>query len=841
MKKRDNINLKIRQCQIHLITILILFMTFHYLLFAVLLKSVSVLKLWRDGIMILIFALELLKGKGLKRDITFAVDIVFLTLNVIYIVLAPNIFPALNVARVYIVPFMLFHAVKNLDPTPQEVSTLLKRLMVCITICCVYGLVQAYVLGPGFLVKIGYENTNGVLSHTYFLSNYNGSAVGREVQRVVSTFSSANVCAFYLCSAFIIFLFSREKVQVKAAAYYGFMFLVFATVVLTFSRSCWLAIAVALILFGIKQIYKFVVNGWKAVAVLAALVVVAIIAMPPLQRALLHIIKSSFSGSDTSVLNHFSTLTKGADAVAANPWGLGLGANGPRALNYGPSNLVESSFFLMAFEYGVFGAVVYFFKYVFLAVKAVQNRRKSKTESMLSLCLLTFIAVAYFNIPYVQEIECTSLILIVLAYLNSTLEKKDCTASSQIAPEQASSKEETMDLKEFCKMCLGIVKRIPLLISQFFPRSKDIYIFGAWYGQKFSDNSRAVYQYAVSHTDKTCFWICNNKELYKKMKAEGYPALMMYSPKGIYYQLRACVAVSTTGAIDFWRELLGGCVHVELWHGVGGGKKIGFDDRKHQEFAKSFRYKVYSWMEKNALRKHYFVCTSDTMKEVFKTAFLIPDDHFIYAGQARNDMFYDESYQPATVSREEFGGKYVIAYMPTHRKDGQEKMEMSRILDLDAIEAFCEKHDAIFLIKKHFYHAAEVENLEKYPHIMDISSRQLDTNELLLTVDYLISDYSSVATDYLLLNRPVSYYCYDYDDYVSSDREMYWDFDTVIAGKRLTTFEELMNEMKQVIDEGIDVGADHRKRVRDMFYAPACQCSAADKIMNQIEDLLEKQ
>jgi len=393
-----------------------------------------------------------------------------------------------------------------------------------------------------------------------------------------------------------------------------------------------------------------------------------------------------------------------------------------------------------------------------------------------------------------------------------------------------------MGINELVKTCLGTVKRIPLLLSQLSVRSQNIYIFGAWYGEKFSDNSRAMYLYALEHSGKKCFWICKNKQLYTRLKQAGLPVLRVYSPKGIYYQLRAGVAFSTTGIVDFCRELMGGCTHVELWHGIGG-KKVGFDDKFFCETALSPRCRFYAWLEKRALGKRYFIAPSPEMKRIFQSAFRIKDDHFIYAGQPRNDMFYDKDYPMQTISREEFGGKKILLYMPTHRKEGAQQMDIAQLLDLAALDSFCKTHNAVFLIKKHFYHGAEKEHLEAYPNIIDITNRSVDANELLMIADCLISDYSSCVTDYLLLDRPVFYYCFDYQEYVAQDRELYWPFDMITPGPRVEKFPELLEELEQTLVRGQDAYSAERKRVRDMFYAPENQAPAAQKILASVQQM----
>ena len=47
--------------------------------------------------------------------------------------------------------------------------------------------------------------------------------------------------------------------------------------------------------------------------------------------------------------------------------------------------------------------------------------------------------------------------------------------------------------------------------------------------------------------------------------------------------------------------------------------------------------------------------------------------------------------------------------------------------------------------------------------IFDMS--HVDVQDLLLVSDLLITDYSSIAADYSLLQRPIIYFCYDYQKY----------------------------------------------------------------------------
>lgn len=393
-------------------------------------------------------------------------------------------------------------------------------------------------------------------------------------------------------------------------------------------------------------------------------------------------------------------------------------------------------------------------------------------------------------------------------------------------------------MHDFFKAVFGTIKRMPLYISCAIPKDVNLYIFGSWFGQKYADNSKAIFEYALKHSNKKCIWITKNELVYENLQKQGFPVLMQNSLKGIWTQMRAKVCFSCTGDGDFNRFLLGNCYHIELWHGVGGGKTVGLDDRTYCEYALSRKGKYYRRIESWPLRKSYMLSTSDVMEKVFQGAFNIPTENFIHAGQPRNDMFFDKAYDFRTINRNKFGGKKIILYMPTHRKSGQVRMQINQLFDLDVLNSFCRKNNILFIVKKHFYHKNEIEDFTAYDSIIDMTSELVDSNEMLMISDYLISDYSSVTADYLLLNKPIFYYCFDFQEYVKEDRTMYWDFAQISPGPKSYTFPELLMEMKQIIEDGNDDYKDERNRVRLMFYNLEAQAPASDKIIQAVENII---
>ena len=112
----------------------------------------------------------------------------------------------------------------------------------------------------------------------------------------------------------------------------------------------------------------------------------------------------------------------------------------------------------------------------------------------------------------------------------------------------------------------------------------------------------------------------------------------------------------------------------------------------------------------------------------------------------------------------------------------------------------------------------------------------IDTNELLKRADILISDYSSVTADFLLLNRPIIYYCFDLQNYLNEDRDVYWSYDFITPGPKAKKYVELQNDLVDILS-GKDEYKKDRSQVLNMFYSPESQCKASPRIVSQIEKI----
>ena len=138
--------------------------------------------------------------------------------------------------------------------------------------------------------------------------------------------------------------------------------------------------------------------------------------------------------------------------------------------------------------------------------------------------------------------------------------------------------------------------------------------------------------------------------------------------------------------------------------------------------------------------------------------------------------------------------KKIVLYAPTFR-DNPEDNNVFNFLDLEKFNKELGEDYILVLrlhpkIKKFFKDKIEVN--QKYVDCSDFKNEQ----ELLLISDILISDYSSIMIEFALLNKPIIFFTYDYDTYMSKDRGFYFDFKKNVPGPVVYTTDELIAEVK---------------------------------------------
>jgi len=341
------------------------------------------------------------------------------------------------------------------------------------------------------------------------------------------------------------------------------------------------------------------------------------------------------------------------------------------------------------------------------------------------------------------------------------------------------------------------------LLGVLIPKNKKIWTFKG-FADKYIDNSKCLFEYVNSnHSAITPIWITANKDTFELVLSTGNRVYLKYSIKGLCYSLIA--------KVNFYGDYCdimtnGGSLRVNLWHGIAL-KKIEFDVNTGP-LRSLFNGSLWSRLEYPWLySKPDYVISSSLFisKNVFSTAFRIPCSRCLNFGYPRNDILFKnktdlllnlENTIPNllydSISKAEVD-QTIYLYLPTWRDSGFNFIEASGI-DFEDLNNTMKDLNSIFILKLHPATKIEVD-LERFSNIIMLN-QNVDLYQLMPFTDVLITDYSSVYFDYLLLNKKIIFFPFDRTEYVKN-REFYFDYKDFTPGDIVMTYEELVANMNR--------------------------------------------
>ncbi|MBR2547196.1 MAG: CDP-glycerol glycerophosphotransferase family protein [Eubacterium sp.] len=330
--------------------------------------------------------------------------------------------------------------------------------------------------------------------------------------------------------------------------------------------------------------------------------------------------------------------------------------------------------------------------------------------------------------------------------------------------------------------------------------------------------------------------------VYMSMEIRNCTFLKYYNNvKEFIRELGTAKAVLITTANDYlsYIDLRPETKVIQLWHGVGTFKKIGYSTISSRSFGLSQQYRDEFDQYKNY---SYVTIASEEQAWIFEDAMHISRDSGILApvGISRTDLFYDDEYKAEARRRlNEFcpgiNGRKILLYAPTFRGT----VNNAKAPDKLDVEAFGEalSEDYVLLIKHH----SVCENRrppipEKWAgsFAYDINaSTEISIEDLLVLADVCITDYSSIAFEYSILERPILFFAYDLDDYID-ERGMYLDYSELTPGPVCRTNKEMIEYIKALPGSFEGEYADEIHAFRQK-YVNRCDGHATERTIALIE------
>ena len=349
---------------------------------------------------------------------------------------------------------------------------------------------------------------------------------------------------------------------------------------------------------------------------------------------------------------------------------------------------------------------------------------------------------------------------------------------------------------------------------------RDLYLF---IGEDHIDsNIKHLYLYYLKSGKKSII-LTNNQQQLKELKDNNLPAIKLFSFYGYIKSAFAKAIFLDHFIIDYLEYCSKKQLKIQLWHGVG---------------LKPIR-------DRSFFNYDYFVSPSQWTNETnFQKVF--EAKQFLNLGYPRNDVLLKEKIEKNDlifcdkkiynqILEDKKSGLKVVLYMPTFRENGFDSFPLS----FDIFNESVKKLKVKFYIKLHPYvlnqYLDSIESFKEYSNIVFYNT-QGDIYPILKNIDILVTDYSSIAYDFMFLNKPIIFFIYDYDEYINVREEgignkFLFDFYEYTAGDKVKTEIELVDSILKNIK--IDDYNGERIVIRDKFF-DYVDSSSSKRILDEV-------
>lgn len=347
-------------------------------------------------------------------------------------------------------------------------------------------------------------------------------------------------------------------------------------------------------------------------------------------------------------------------------------------------------------------------------------------------------------------------------------------------------------------------------ISIFIPRSKTIWIFGAWAGRSYADNPKYLFEYVCeNHPNISAIWLTHDKEIVKKLVNKNRKALLINSPLGIWYAMRAKVGVTSHGMVDINRFACAKLKLVETWHAIPikpillSDPKEGIKRKRKMMWCLSF---MFPFLRKELdYNNRLAICgSSDFTNHVLKKVFGA-NAPIINTGFPRLDgIFNPEGSFPLSqrIVQQKKENRTIGIYMPTYRRKGEFDIINYFIDNVQFIDNELDRRGYFLYLRIHPFDLHIFPSDFSAKNIEFISNIEIggDIYKILGLFDYLITDYSSVIFDFLIQPKPAFLFIPDFKSYIESNGALLFDYDE-LAIPTSNNWGELFNTIDRTFQD----------------------------------------
>lgn len=336
-----------------------------------------------------------------------------------------------------------------------------------------------------------------------------------------------------------------------------------------------------------------------------------------------------------------------------------------------------------------------------------------------------------------------------------------------------------------------------------------------------SDNTYSLFKILLKNkvNDKyKLFWFVDNKNMYKNINIKNVYFITAYKKTNFFDTLKRKY-------INYKAKYIIDC------------NKLVYKKNKNQKrlyLSHGMPYKAVPEYSKSIGNVDYMLSLSPFFDNILSEITITDKNKIIDLGLPRNDDLFSKNKNIKNLFKNKEYEKIII-WLPTYRqrenKISSLTMENSfelgipiiyNIENLKIINDILKEFNILLVLKPHPAQDLSVIKAEKLSNFIILTNKDLEKEninlyEFLGQTDGLITDYSSVYYDYLLLDKPIAITTDDLAEYKKTFGFVYDNIMEVIKGDYINNFDDFKNFIQNIAN-GKDTTKKERENLKNLSH-----------------------
>lgn len=380
---------------------------------------------------------------------------------------------------------------------------------------------------------------------------------------------------------------------------------------------------------------------------------------------------------------------------------------------------------------------------------------------------------------------------------------------------------------------------LTFILNLFIRRDIHIALFGSRNRDRFSGNSRFVFQYLAENKEQYGFshvvWVTENPSVVNELTSMGYECYMIHSIKSIYFHLKAgwhvCCgnrspANTATKEVktDIIVKFSKGAKCIFMFHVISFPKRWQRDDMTlYKSSFEKFMLKCFYAFLKNRFIRDNILYTGDWGNPIY-----VGYDKKLAAFEENKDIKLILTSYPAlhSVVRfmpeeqdliKNFFGRKVILYTPTFR--AVKKTDYKSPLENEVFVRFLRDNRLLWVEKLHALADDSMKASRYEPDISLLLDDKFDINVICQKVDVMVTDYSSTYQKAVFYHIPFAFWGNDLDNYNAYDSGVNHEFMEFAGNLLCKDINSLIKTLSEMIKpDWVDAHKDLYEKGRKLYF-----------------------